>query len=161
MWKKFYIFFIINRVLTFLSDTFSKTGDEIMKKILLVEDDIQLQESVKEYLEYKKFLVITASDGREAKDCLLTMSFDLIISDIQMKNCNGIELLEWSKKERPISFIFMTGYSQLLETASAFDLGADNFLEKPFSSVELLKVIEKALNPQVLEVKNLKGFYLR
>ena len=122
-----------------------------MKKILLVEDDIQFQESVKEYLEYKNFLVVTANDGRQAKECLLKTSFDLVISDIQMKNCDGIELLKWSKKERPVSFILMTGYSKLLETASAFDLAADNFLEKPFNSVELLSVIEKTLNVQKIE----------
>ena len=127
-----------------------------MKRILLVEDEAQLQESIKDYLEHKNFHLTTSDDGIQAKERLMAMNFDLVLSDIQMRVCDGIELLKWCKKEKPLPFILMTGYSHLIETASAYEIGADNFLTKPFSSKELLQVIDKALNFQKPEFGSTK-----
>lgn len=118
----------------------------VKKKILLVEDDELLRAAIVSILD-KKYEVAEAANGKEAKNVIVLTQFDLILSDIQMPFLTGVELLEWVKKNHPTKFVLMTGFSHLLETHSAQELGADDFLSKPFSHTELLSVIEKLINP--------------
>ncbi len=119
------------------------------KKILLVEDDSHFREVLKDYLEMKGFVVRDANNGLAAKTILelVEYNFDLVITDIRMPEMNGIELLEYILKTKTTPVIVMTGFSELLETKSAFEYGATDFLSKPFSMQDLIKVIDRALNP--------------
>ncbi|MBC7466575.1 MAG: response regulator [Bdellovibrio sp.] len=114
------------------------------KKILVVEDDQFFRETVCELLQ-KKFDVKEAASGKAAIEILSIADFDLVLSDIQMPGMTGIELLEWSQKNKPIPFVIMTGFSLLLETKTAFDLGAKGFVSKPFKSSELLATIDSII----------------
>lgn len=118
-----------------------------MAKILVVEDDQFFREAICDLLK-SRHSVFQAPDGKSAKDIMTMQDFDLILSDIQMPNLTGIELLEWSKAHKPVPFVIMTGFSMVLETQSAFDLGAKGFIAKPFKNAELVAVIEGILGTQ-------------
>src|SRR3989344_8465266 len=98
-----------------------------LKKILLVEDDDYFRSAVKDLLS-KKYDVLEAANGKIARDLLILTSVDLVLSDIQMPHFTGVDLLEWVKKNRPSPVILMTGFSHILETQRAHELGADDFL---------------------------------
>lgn len=115
------------------------------KKILIVEDDQLFREALGDFLR-KKFDVSEAANGKNAKEIIESQDFDLVISDIQMPQWTGLDLLSWSIKNKPIPFIIMTGFSLILETNSAFELGAKGFIAKPFKNSELLLTIEAILN---------------
>lgn len=119
-----------------------------MKKILLVEDDDIFREALKTSLLKKSYEVIEATNGKIARDLLSLRSVDLIVSDIQMPYFSGVDLLEWVKKNKPTPVILMTGFSHILETHRAMELGAEDFLAKPFQEDELLENIEKLIGQQ-------------
>jgi putative nucleotidyltransferase with HDIG domain len=116
----------------------------LLKKILIVEDDNFFREAIRDILK-KKFTVLEAPNGKTAKDILVMQEVDIVLSDIQMPGLTGLELMEWSKEHKPVPFIIMTGFSMVLETKSAFDLGAKGFIAKPFKNNELLAVIDSVL----------------
>ena len=133
------------------------------KKILIVEDNETFRVAVSEILS-EKFTVTQAEDGRSACEVMSVQKFDLVLSDIQMPRMTGVELLEWSKKNNiNTPFIIMTGFSTLLETQSAYDLGAKGFVAKPFNISQLLKMIPDILGvdekPAAPAVKTIADFY--
>ncbi|WP_295905661.1 HD domain-containing phosphohydrolase [uncultured Bdellovibrio sp.] len=113
-----------------------------MKKILLVEDDNLFRSAVKSILG-KKYEIIEANNGKMARELIIMSPPDLVISDIQMPHFSGVELLTWIKKNQPLPVILMTGFSQILETQQAHNLGADDFLAKPFKEDELTEKIKR------------------
>lgn len=119
-----------------------------MFKILVVEDNEFFREALCDLLTEHNYKVFQVPDGRAAKDVISMQNLDMVISDIQMPGLTGIELLEWSKTHKPVPFIMMTGFSLLLETQSAFDLGAVDFLAKPFNDSDVLNALEKLLKPK-------------
>jgi putative nucleotidyltransferase with HDIG domain len=118
-----------------------------MAKVLLVEDDEYLRDALKESLEDKRHQVFVAPNGKIARDVLGSQKFDIIVSDVQMPFLNGVDLLEWVNKNCPTPFVLMTGFTHLLEAKSAFDLGAKDFLAKPFKEQELLACLDRVLGP--------------
>ncbi len=119
-----------------------------MTKILVVEDDTLFRTAICDLLKKKGHNVFEASDGKAAIEVMNQQPLDVVISDIQMPGMNGIELLQWSLKNKPLPFIIMTGFSSLLETQSAYDLGAKEFISKPFKNTELITLINRALGLQ-------------
>jgi putative nucleotidyltransferase with HDIG domain len=123
-----------------------------MARIIVVEDEDYFREALVGFLSSKGHQLSQAPNGKVAKTLLASQEVDIILSDVQMPYCDGIELLQWVQKEHPTSFILMTGFTNLLETKSAFDLGAEEFLAKPFRNEELLQAIKNILdrkNPAV------------
>lgn len=118
-----------------------------MSRLLLVEDDEFLREAIKDYLSSAGHSVAEAPNGLVARDVLGANDFDLVITDIKMPHFDGIELLEWSRTRNSVPFIVMTGFSHLLETQTAHELGAKEFLVKPFKNSELNSAIQKILRP--------------
>ena len=115
-----------------------------MHKILVVEDDVFFRDTICSVLR-DNYDVIQAPNGKSACEILLIQEVDLVLSDVQMPGFSGIELLEWTKKNKPIPFIMMTGFSTLLETKSAFEMGAQGFIAKPFKISELLENLDAIL----------------
>ncbi|MBN1115027.1 MAG: response regulator [Oligoflexia bacterium] len=115
--------------------------------ILLVDDDDELRNSVELFLKNKNYDVTTAIDGKSALDKFNSGNFRVVLSDIRMPEMDGTELLNAIKGKSPdVYFILMTGFAEILATIDAFELGADNFLSKPFKLNELeniLRGIEK------------------
>ncbi len=126
-------------------------------KILIVEDDDFFRETIVDLLS-EQYHVLEAPNGKRGREIILIESPDLVISDIQMPGFSGLDLLEWSKNNKPVPFIIMTGFSLALETKSAFDLGARGFVAKPFKKVELLGAIHAVLPPkEEVEEDKIKG----
>jgi putative nucleotidyltransferase with HDIG domain len=122
-----------------------------MRKIILVEDDAHFRMALKSILS-KKYEILEAPDGKVAREIHQTLSdVSLIISDVQMPFFTGIDLLEWVKKNKPVPFILMTGFGHVLETQRAFELGADDFVPKPFKEAELLAKIDALIGIKIVD----------
>ena len=127
-----------------------------MKHRILIVDD---EESIREFLEImltkEGYSVHSASDGQEALDILQKKSFDLIVSDMQMPNMTGMELLEKVKQQSPdIIFIMITAFGTMEKAIQAMKLGAYDYLTKPFKIDEVQLNIAKALKSYDLESEN-------
>lgn len=118
-----------------------------MKNILLVEDDDLFRAALKNILS-KKYQVFEAQNGKMARDLLTMSEVHLILSDIQMPHFTGFDLLEWTNKYKPTPLILMTGFSHILEKQKAQELGAADFLIKPFKEQELHEKIFKILGEE-------------
>ena len=122
--------------------------------ILVVEDDDFFREAISGLLENIGYRITSARDGQVAKEKMIEEHFDIVLTDIQMPRMTGVELMLWSKEHRPTPFIIMTGFSTLIENQSAHELGAQEFLRKPFKNNDLLRAIDriagKVMKPQAL-----------
>lgn len=126
-----------------------------MKSRILVVDD---EESIREFLEImlKKegYEVTTAEDGARAKEILTKKSFDMIISDLQMPNMTGIELLKHVKESYPDTvFMLITAFGTTETAVDAMKMGAYDYVTKPFKIDEVRMNIANALRSQNLEVE--------
>jgi two-component system response regulator PilR (NtrC family) len=127
-----------------------------MKPRILVVDD---EESIREFLEImlKKegYEVTCAEDGAKARDLLTKKSFDLVISDLQMPNMTGIELLKYVKESYPeLVFMMITAFGTTESAVEAMKMGAYDYLTKPFKIDEVRMNIQNALRAKSLEVEN-------
>lgn len=127
-----------------------------MKPRILVVDD---EESIREFLEImlKKegYEITTAADGLIAKDILAKKAIDLVISDLQMPNMNGMELLKHSKDNFPDTlFMMITAFGSTENAVEAMKLGAYDYLTKPFKIDEVRINVQNALRSKNLEVEN-------
>lgn len=127
-----------------------------MKPRILVVDD---EESIREFLEImlKKegYEVTCAEDGAKAKDVLAKKSFDMVISDLQMPNMTGIELLKFVKESYPeLVFMLITAFGTTESAVEAMKMGAYDYLTKPFKIDEVRINIQNALRTKSLEVEN-------
>jgi len=114
--------------------------------VLVVDDDDKIRELVKEYLEQKQFLVTTARDALHAKKKLEIIKFDIIILDIMMPGQSGLSLTKESKKKDNTPIILLTAKGETRDRIEGLELGADDYLGKPFEPKELLLRIKNILN---------------
>ncbi|MEI4800036.1 response regulator transcription factor [Bacillus sp. NPDC077411] len=106
-------------------------------KILLVEDDLSIQEMVKGYLTKEGFVVAVASDGEEGLAKFSQDQFDLIILDIMMPKKDGLEVMNMIRKKSSVPILIMSAKDTDLDKALGLGLGADDYICKPFSMIEL------------------------
>lgn len=119
------------------------------KQILVIEDEEYILDNIKILLESENYETITANNGKEGIQKAKLLFPDLIICDIGMYGMDGYEVLnELSKDEKTdlIPFIFLTAKVERSDLRKGMELGADDYIFKPFSSAELLKAIETRLN---------------
>lgn len=119
-----------------------------MKHILICEDDEALVGMIRFKLQKEQIGEVTkATDGREAKRLLAENSYDLIISDIHMPFHSGLEVLTYLRKDlgRDTPFIILSAEGLEDTVLQAFDLGATDFLPKPFSPNELVVRVKRML----------------
>ncbi|MCB9060610.1 MAG: sigma-54-dependent Fis family transcriptional regulator [Halobacteriovoraceae bacterium] len=122
-----------------------------MHKVLVVDDDTVLQESVKNALEYHYFKVDVANNGKEAINAVTNAKYDLVVMDVNMPEMNGIEALTHIKQYDPsIIVLILTAYSNVSDAVKAVKEGAYNYLEKPISSENLVALIKRALKARSL-----------
>jgi len=114
--------------------------------ILAVDDDDRIRELVKEYLIENNFLVTTAKDAVDAKKKLEIVKFDILILDIMMPGEDGLSLTKEIKKNNPIPIILLTAKGETSDRIEGLELGADDYLGKPFEPKELLLRIKNILN---------------
>lgn len=126
-------------------------------KILIVEDEVLLADSLKTLLEKKGFTVEVAYDGETGKDYAETGVYDLLILDVMMPRLNGYELARQVRAERCATPILMlTAKGELEDRIEGLNAGADYYLTKPFDTRELLACINALLRRQGDQVDELR-----
>jgi DNA-binding response OmpR family regulator len=119
-----------------------------MKTILLIEDNTDVRENIAEILELANYTVIQASNGKLGVEYAQSRKPDLIICDIMMPVLDGygvIHLLNKNAETASIPFIFLTAKSERGDFRKGMEMGADDYITKPFDDVELLKAVESRL----------------
>lgn len=119
-----------------------------MKKatLLLLEDDMTLHETLKEYLEEEGFEVAGVFDGEAAEDLLYEQTFDLLILDVNVPRKNGFELLRDARlRGVDVPALFLTTRNSVGDVEAGFKSGADDYVRKPFSLKELLLRVQSML----------------
>ena len=116
-----------------------------MIKLLLVEDDSSIVKNLSEYLVSEGFLVTSASGQNEALQKLEQRTFDLVLLDISLPDGNGFSLCSMLKSEYRLPIIFLTASGDEYSTVTGFELGADDYISKPFRPRELVMRIKNVL----------------
>ena len=114
--------------------------------ILVVDDDDRIRDLVKQYLEENQYMVTTAKDAYDAKEKIEIIKFDILILDIMMPGESGLSLAKKIKKNNPVPIILLTAKGETQDRIKGLELGADDYLGKPFEPKELLLRINNILN---------------
>ena len=137
--------------------------DKFQAHILLVDDDEGIRSLVKKYLNENKFLVTTANNAENASEKIKVIKFDLIILDIMMPGKSGLEFIQDHKNKLDTPIILLTAKGEASERIEGLEVGADDYLPKPFEPKELILRIRNILNKtiktdqkRVIEFSNLK-----
>jgi len=135
-------------------------------RILIVDDNREIRTILEEYLKEEGYVAEGATDGEDALKKHLDSPFDLIITDLNMPEMTGIELIRAvGKGDSPTEFIIITGYASLDTAIEAVKAGAFDYIVKPFRIEELKVVIKNARDKIALKKTNqllfdkLKSFY--
>ncbi|MEL6628911.1 MAG: response regulator [Bacteroidota bacterium] len=119
-----------------------------MKKILLIEDNQEMRENTAEILELAGFDVLTAEDGKKGVALANREEMDLVICDVMMPELDGygvLHMMSRNPKTAKIPFIFLTAKAEKTDFRKGMNLGADDYITKPFDDIELLDAIEVRL----------------
>jgi DNA-binding response OmpR family regulator len=120
--------------------------------ILVVDDDQELRENIREILDDAGFAVTMAASGEEALDCLERQPFDVILLDLIMPGMDGKEVLPLIKRKSPsVRVIMITAFATIENAVSAMRKGADDYLTKPFKVDELLTAVRRSLEEARLQ----------
>ena len=137
--------------------------DDFLAHILVVDDDEGIRSLVKKYLNENKYLITTADSSEDAIEKVKIIKFDLIILDIMMPGKSGIEFIQEKKKDLDTPVILLTAKGQASERVEGLEIGADDYLPKPFEPKELLLRIKNILDKtkrsdlkRVIEFRNIK-----
>lgn len=118
------------------------------KTVLVIEDEKDIRDSICEILKFEGYQVLSADNGAAGVEVMIRNRPDMILCDIMMPDLNGFEVLQKMKEIFPVSeipFIFITALSERKDFRTAMNLGADDFLTKPFSVEELLNAVKVRL----------------
>ena len=131
--------------------------------ILIVDDDDRIRDLVKEYLNQNNYLVSTAKDSNDAFEKTKVIKFDLIVLDIMMPGKTGLEFTQDHKKKINTPILLLTAKGEPYERIEGLEVGADDYLTKPFEPKELILRINNILNKtiktdqkRVIEFENVK-----
>ena len=119
--------------------------------ILVVDDDDGIRDLIKQYLTNKKFLISTARNAEEAKEKVSIIKFDLIVLDIMMPGKTGLEFTAENREKINTPIILLTAKAEPNERIKGLEIGADDYLPKPFEPKELVLRIRNILNKNRFE----------
>lgn len=114
-------------------------------QILVVEDDKEIQELIKQFLMTQNYIVEIASDGLEGMKQFNKQSFDLILLDVMMPNLSGFDVAKMIRKQSDVPIIMLTALEEEQDQMKGFDLGIDDYITKPFSFHVLIRRVEAVL----------------
>ncbi len=117
-----------------------------MSKLLIVDDEINIREVIKEYALAHDYEVLTAQDGQQAIDIVQHEDIDLIVLDIMMPNLDGFSAIKQIKEIKDIPVIMLSARFEEYDKLHGFELGVDDYIVKPFSLKELMARIKTVLN---------------
>ena len=120
--------------------------NKFVAHILVVDDDDGIRDLVKQYLNENNFLVTTANSAEDANKKIEVVKFDLIVLDIMMPGKSGLEFTQENKNSIKTPIILLTAKSEVSERVEGLEVGADDYLPKPFEPKELVLRIKNILN---------------
>jgi two-component system response regulator AtoC len=127
-------------------------------KILIVEDDVSVRESLLSLLESKDYVVESASDGEQALEAVEQRDYDVLLLDLQLPKVSGMEVLANAKKLSPdTSIVILTAHGSIQSAVEALKLGAEDYLEKPCNVEQLQKTLEKIFARKLFLRRKTKG----
>ena len=137
--------------------------DNFIAHILVVDDDDGIRSLVKKYLEENNYLVTTANNAENALEKIHIIKYDLIILDIMMPGKSGLEFIQDNKKKLDTPIILLTAKGEANERVEGLEIGADDYLPKPFEPKELILRIQNILSKtkkndqrKIIEFENIK-----
>ena len=137
--------------------------DKFIAHILVVDDDDGIRSLVKKYLNENNFLITTANSAEDAKEKISIIKFDLIVLDIMMPGKSGLEFTMENKKKINTPIILLTAKGEAEDRVGGLEIGADDYLPKPFEPKELTLRIKNILNKtkkndqkRIIEFDNIK-----
>lgn len=127
-----------------------------MKKILVVDDEAEIRELIRDFLVKENFEAVMASNGREALEKLSKPDndFDLVLLDIMMGEIDGLEVIKILRKTSSIPVIFLTSKNEEIDKVLGLEIGADDYITKPFNPREMVARIKAVLRRTSLEKQN-------
>jgi two-component system phosphate regulon response regulator OmpR len=133
--------------------------DNFLAHILVVDDDDGIRNLVKKYLNENNFLVTTSNSAENASEKIKIVKFDIIVLDIMMPGKNGLEFIEEHKSTINTPIILLTAKGDADERVAGLEIGADDYLPKPFEPKELVLRIKNILNKtKTIEQKRIVEF---
>ena len=132
-----------------------------MRSILIVEDEENISDFVKGELEYEGYNVCIKEDGREGLEEALKNEYDLVILDIMLPSMNGFEICRRLKKEKQTPIIMLSAKDSVMDKVNGLQIGADDYIPKPFAIEELIARIEvvfrreKTLSSSIVKFKDI------
>ena len=137
--------------------------DNFIAHILVVDDDDGIRSLVKKYLNENNYLVTTSNNAENAAEKIKIIKFDLIILDIMMPGKSGLEFINENKKKLETPIILLTAKGEAKERVAGLEIGADDYLPKPFEPKELILRIQNLIDKtkksdqkRVIEFENVK-----
>ena len=119
--------------------------NDFLAHILVVDDDDGIRSLVKKYLKENKYLVTVASSSEDASEKIKVIKFDLIILDIMMPGKSGLEFIKENKKKLETPIILLTAKGEAIDRIGGLEIGADDYLPKPFEPKELVLRIQNII----------------
>lgn len=126
------------------------------QKILIIEDELKIARFLELELGHEGYVVDQANDGREGLNKAQSSQYDLIILDIMLPSVNGIEILRKIRHSSDIPIIMLTAKDEIMDKVVGLDMGASDYMTKPFAIEELLARIRSALKRGMVKSESLK-----
>ncbi|EQK44922.1 transcriptional regulatory family protein [[Clostridium] bifermentans ATCC 19299] len=132
-----------------------------MKNILIIEDEKNISSFVKMELEFEGYITQVIEDGKQGLDEAINKDYDLILLDLMLPSLNGIEICRRLKKEKDTPIIMLSAKDSVMDKVSGLQMGADDYVSKPFAIEELLARIQVVFrrdnnsNSKILNFKDL------
>ncbi len=123
-------------------------------KVLVVDDDKNICEVIKMYLESSGYSIKIANDGKEAQEVFLNFKPDLVILDVMLPYVDGIDVLKWIRKDSETPVIMVTAKGETFDKVLGLELGADDYIVKPFEPKELIARVKAVLRRYTMETEN-------
>ena len=120
--------------------------NDFIAHILVVDDDDGIRSLVKQYLNENNFLVTTSNSAENAEEKVSIIKFDLIVLDVMMAGKSGLEFIKDNKSKIDTPIILLTAKGEAEDRVGGLEIGADDYLPKPFEPKELILRIKNILN---------------
>ena len=124
------------------------------KHILIVDDDDRIRDLLKDFLTENKYIVSTAENAEEAKKKIEYLKFDILILDVMMPGQNGYDLTKEIKNKIKVPIILLTAKGEVENRIKGLELGADDYIAKPFEPKELLLRVKNIIKYNKVDLKN-------
>lgn len=119
--------------------------DGILGRVLIVDDDENICEVIKMYLQSANYETRVVHNGKVAEDVFLEYKPDLVLLDIMLPNIDGIDVLKWIRKEHETPVIMLTAKGETFDKVLALELGADDYIVKPFEPKEMIARVKAVM----------------